>query len=128
MKINKKIYCSLIVVALFYLILFAVIYLYAMIEDYCFTERSPDRKYYAEIYSYRYENYVMHAPGDGDSASGKIYIRDEQGKLLGEAPLDMISDGQKIIWDKNTVWGNGWLIELPSGNDPKVTRLREMER
>jgi len=126
MKINKKTYYGLIVVALFYLTLFTVIYLYATTENYCFTERSPDGKYYAEIYSIRYENYIMHAPGD--SISGKIYIRDAQGKLLRKASLDMISDGRKIIWDKNTVRVDGLLVALPSGGNSEATGLQEMER
>lgn len=128
MKITPKTCYGLSVVVLFYLILFMAIYWYATTEDYCFTAKSPDGKYYAEIYSCRYENYVMHAPGDSNSMPGKIYIRGAQGMLVGKASLEMISDGRKIIWDNNTVRGDGFMIELTSGGDLKETRLRKTER
>ncbi len=65
------------------------------------TITSPDGKYSAEIYFYKWKQYIPAMPGQSGDKSGVLHLKNSKGRILHKVALPMISYGEGIQWEND---------------------------
>ncbi|MGH1339029.1 MAG: hypothetical protein ACRBFS_23130 [Aureispira sp.] len=83
---------------------------------------SPDRQFSVYSAAYNYEMFLFKPPGDGGSASGKVFLYDEiEKKVLSSQSIDMVSYGNDVQWLKQEAYYIG--ENVPRFELPRPIRL-----
>lgn len=83
---------------------------------------SPDKQYSVYSAAYNYEALIPKMPGDGSSASGKVYLYDEiEQKVLESAPIVFVGAVHEVRWREQEAFFIG--DEMPHFDLPRPVNL-----
>lgn len=79
----------------------AVLVLKGREESYA-TFRSPDQRF--EVVVLRKRSVIGMIPGQSSDSPGRVLLRDRSGRVIREAPVEMVQLAQVAQWSASTVW------------------------
>ncbi|MFK7797757.1 MAG: hypothetical protein AB8E82_09895 [Aureispira sp.] len=83
---------------------------------------SPDRQFSVSAAAYNYEMFVFRSPGDGGSASGKVFLYDEiEQKTIASGEISSVGLTGDVRWSKQKAYYIG--DYMPSFALPRPIRL-----